>query len=233
MNNQFQRSERLLGSDLYRDLRKKKIIVFGVGGVGSAAIDAIVRMGFESVYFVDYDVVDISNLNRQIFTNLENVGMYKCIAMQNHIKKINKDIEVHYKIKKIMYNIEEFELEKFDYVIDAIDSITAKINLAHFCYNNNIPLISSMGSGNRLDANAMKVMDIFDTKYDPLSRVMRRELKSRGVKRLKVVSSDEKPYCKSIRLDNSTKSSPSSVSFVPPVSGYIMVSEVVKELIRG
>lgn len=233
MNNQFQRTERMFGPDLYQDLMKKKIIVFGVGGVGSAAIDAIVRMGFKSISFVDFDVVDITNLNRQIFTNHDNIGMYKCIAMENHIRKINSDIEVNYKIKKIMYNIEEFRLEEFDYVIDAIDSITAKINLAHFCYNNNIPLISSMGAGNRIDVDALKVMDIYQTKYDPLARVMRRELKSRGVKRLKVISSDEKPYCKSIRLEDVKKSSPSSISFVPPVSGYKMVSEVIKELLRG
>lgn len=228
MNNQFSRTINLFGSETFSKIIEKKIIVFGVGGVGSAAIEALVRFGFKSIAFVDYDRVDESNLNRQIFTTRSNIGMYKCLAIKNRLEEINPDIIIDYKIKKILNNIEDFELNKYDYIIDAIDTVTAKINLIKYCNANKLNLISSMGTGNRLDVSSLKPMDIYQTSYDPLSKIIRHEIRLNGVNKQLVVSSTEKPLTKSFRAKGAKKSTPNSVSFVPPVSGYMMVSEIIK-----
>lgn len=230
MNNQFTRTRGIFSHDKYEEITSRKIIVFGTGGVGSAAIEAIVRFGFKSITYVDYDRVDESNLNRQIFTIRSNIGMYKCLAIKNRILEINPDINIKYYIKKLTFNMDDFNLKQYDYVIDAIDTVSAKINLIEYCYHNQIPLISSMGTGNRLDANKLEVMDVFDTSYDPLSKIIRHELKKRGIKKQKVISSREMPSIKSKREEGSRRSSPFSVSYVPPVSGYLMVSEVINYL---
>lgn len=233
MNNQFTRTQLLFTDPIYKKITEKKIIIFGVGGVGGACVDALVRMGFKSITFVDYDTVNETNLNRQVFTNIANIGMYKCLALENHILEINKDIKIDYKIKKLTDNLEDFNLCDFDFVIDAIDSITSKLNLIEFCYNNSIPIVSSMGTGNRINASELAIMDIYETNYDPLAKVMRRELRKRNVKKLRVVSSTAPAYCKSIQEVNKAKPTPLSVSYVPPVSGYLMVSEVINTLMRG
>lgn len=233
MNNQFIRTRNLLGEEKYNKVISKKVIVFGVGGVGSATIEAFVRFGFKEITFVDYDKVDISNLNRQLFTTIDNVGMYKCLALRERINSINKQMKVNYLIKKLNKNIEEFQLEQYDYVIDAIDMITSKLDLIEYCSRNKINIISSMGTGNKVNPDSLKITDVYKTNNDPLAKVMRRELRKRRVKKLKVVSSDELPIIKSIRPDDKNKSTPFSASFVPPVSGYLMAGEVIRSFIEG
>lgn len=232
MNSQFIRTLNLLGDKEYERVTNKKVIIFGVGGVGSACIEAFVRFGFKQIDFVDFDTVDISNLNRQLFTTLDSVGMFKCIAMKERIQSINKQIKVNYKIKKILKNVEDFNLKEYDYVVDAIDMITSKLNLIEYCYKNKINIISSMGTGNKINPDKLKVLDVYKTNNDPLAKVMRRELSRRKVKRLKVVSSDELPLKRSIRNDGASKSTPFSTSFVPPVSGYLMAGEIIKTFIE-
>ncbi|MDO5027050.1 MAG: tRNA threonylcarbamoyladenosine dehydratase [Tissierellia bacterium] len=230
MTNQFSRTLPIFPDGKYEKIIDKKIIVFGTGGVGSAAIESLVRFGFKSIAFVDYDRVDESNLNRQIFTDRKNIGMYKCLAMRDRIIEINPDIQVTYFIKRLGDDIEIFNLHDYDYVIDAIDTITSKINLIEYCNKEKIPLISSMGTGNRLDPCKLSIMDVYETSYDPLSKIMRHELKKRGIKKQKVVSSKEIPPIKSRRLEGGKKSTPFSVSYVPPVAGYMIASEVIKFL---
>lgn len=232
MNDQFSRTVNLFGQDKYELIKRKKIIVFGVGGVGSSAVEALVRFGFESITIVDYDRVDETNLNRQIFSNRSNIGMLKCLTMKERIKSINPDIKINYYIKRVSFSFEKFNLKEYDYVIDAIDSVGAKINLIDYCNKESIPIISSMGTGNRIDTSKLKVMDIFETKNDPLSKVIRRELRKRGISKQKVISSIELPRVKSKRENGARKSSPLSVSYVPPVAGYIMVSEIIKEIME-
>lgn len=233
MIQQFSRTINLIGDSQYEKVVNKKVIVFGVGGVGSATIEALVRFGFKSITFVDYDRVDISNLNRQIFSKYANVGMLKCLAMKERIHEINDDIKVDYFIKKLVDNVDQFELSEYDYVVDAIDMITAKLNLIEYCHKNNIKIISSMGTGNRIRPDLLTITDVYKTKNDPLAKVMRRELKKRNVKKLKVICSEEIPITKSIRSENSSKSTPFSASFVPPVSGYMIAGEIIKTFIEG
>ncbi|MDO4778583.1 MAG: tRNA threonylcarbamoyladenosine dehydratase [Tissierellia bacterium] len=232
MTNQFDRTITLLGDD-YNRIVNKKVIIFGIGGVGAACALALARIGIKKLTFVDFDRVDITNLNRQIFTDLHNVGMFKCIALKEYIERINTEIIIDYKIKKVLNNLNDFNLSEFDYVVDAIDLITAKLNLIEYCSKNNINIISSMGTGNRIDASKLQIVDIFSTKNDPLAKVVRRELKKRNVKKLDVVCSDEIPLKKSVREEERGKSTPSSISFVPPVSGYIMASYIIKKILKG
>lgn len=230
MNDQFQRTRDLFGKDIYDKIRSKKVIVFGIGGVGSSAILSLVRFGFTNITYVDYDVVDITNLNRQVFTKHKSIGQYKCLALKDYIEEINKDINIYYFIKKLNGNISYFNLDNYDYVIDAIDTISAKLDLIEYCYNNDIYIISSMGTGNKLDPGKLEVKDIYETSYDPLAKVMRKELRARGVKKLKVVCSKEESLKKSIRIGGKNKSTPFSTSFVPPVSGYMMASEIIRDI---
>lgn len=233
MRDQFSRTVDLISPKIYDQVIKKKIIVFGVGGVGSAVIEALVRFGFDSITFVDNDYVKLSNLNRQIFTKYSNVGMYKCLAMRDRINEINDSIEIKYFIRKVGSNLVDFNLESYDYVVDAIDMISSKLNLIEFCSKNKIPVISSMGTGNRVRADKLKITDIYKTTYDPLAKVIRKELKKRNIKRLKVVCSDELPIAKSMRSDIPSKSIPFSASYVPPVSGYMIAGEIIKTFIKG
>lgn len=233
MNKQFSRTIGLLGEKDFNKIVEKKIIVFGCGGVGAATIESLARFGLKSITFVDYDRVDESNLNRQVFTSRRNIGSYKCLALRDRIREINPEIKVEYKIKKILNNPEDFKLEDYDYVVDAIDTVTGKLSLIENCKKNSIKLISSMGAGNRLDPSKIKVMDIYDTKNDALARVMRRELRKRSIDSLKVVCSDEQAISKSIRNQTSNKSTPLSSSFVPAVAGYILAAEIIKDILRS
>lgn len=233
MKEQFSRTISLLGEQDFDKIINKKVIIFGVGGVGAACAISLARIGLKKLTIVDYDRVDISDLNRQVFTNLNNVGMYKCIALKNYIKSINPKIVINFKIKKILYNVEDFDLKSYDYVVDAIDLITAKINLIEYCFKNSIKIISSMGTGNRIDASKLEIIDIYKTSNDPLAKVLRSEFKKRGVKKLDVVFSSEIPYIKSKRIQGKNKSTPSSISFVPPVAGYIMASHVIMKFLKG
>ncbi len=231
-NNIYSRTESLIGKDSLEILKNSKVIVFGIGGVGSFAVESLCRCGIGEISLVDFDIIDITNVNRQIHAMLDNIGKYKVDEMKKRIELINPDIKVNiFKEKLDKDNIEKFNLKYYDYVIDAIDTITSKIYLIKYCFENNIKVISSMGAGNKLDPTRFKVADIYKTSGCPLARVIRRELKKLGVKNLKCVYSDENSIGEKIESDIIRKSTPSSISFIPSTMGLIITSEVVKDLI--
>lgn len=231
-NNIYSRTESLIGKDSLEILKNSKVIVFGIGGVGSFAVESLCRCGIGEISLVDFDTIDITNVNRQIHAMLDNIGKYKVDEMKKRIELINPDIKVNiFKEKLEKDNIEKFNLKYYDYVVDAIDTITSKIYLIKYCFENNIKIISAMGAGNKLDPTRFKVADIYKTSGCPLARVMRRELKRLHVKKLKCVYSDEISIGEKIESDEIRKSSPSSISFIPSTMGLIITSEVVKDLI--
>ena len=231
-NNIYSRTESLIGKDSLEILKNSKVIVFGIGGVGSFAVESLCRCGIGEISLVDFDIIDITNVNRQIHAMLDNIGKYKVDEMKKRIELINPDIKVNiFKEKLEKDNIEKFNLKYYDYVVDAIDTITSKIYLIKYCFENNIKIISAMGAGNKLDPTRFKVADIYKTSGCPLARVMRRELKRLHVKKLKCVYSYEISIGEKIESDEIRKSSPSSISFIPSTMGLIITSEVVKDLI--
>lgn len=235
MDSYFSRTSLLLGEEALDKLSKKKIIIFGLGGVGGYCVEALVRSGIKSFTLVDNDVVSSSNLNRQIIATRKTIGRKKVEAMKERILEINDEVEVKVLDKfALKDNIDEFNLESYDYVIDAIDTISAKIAICEKCDQNNIPLISSMGAGNKLNPLMFEVSDIYSTSVCPLAKVMRRELKKRGVKKLKVVYSKEEALTPKtiIKNEENGKITPGSVSFIPSVVGLIIASEVIKDLIK-
>ncbi len=232
-NNIYTRTELLIGREKLEILKKSKVIVFGIGGVGSFTVEALARCGVGKISMVDFDTIDITNVNRQIHAFKENVGLYKVDEMKKRVNSINEDIIVDtFKEKLEKENISKFNLEQYDYIVDAIDTITSKIFLAKYAFEKNIKIISAMGAGNKMDPTRLKVSDINKTTTCPLARVLRRELKKVGVKKLKVVYSDEKSVGEKIENEQRRKSSPSSISFMPSVMGLIIASEIVKDLIK-
>lgn len=250
MQDSFTRSRLLLGSEGIDILRKSRILVFGVGGVGGYVVEALVRSGVGAIDIVDNDTVSITNINRQIIATEKNIGKYKVDVMAERIREINHECVVKtYKTFFLPENSDTFDFTEYDYVVDAIDTVTAKIELIVCCQKAGIPVISSMGTGNKLDPTRLHVTDIYKTSGDPLARVMRRELKKRNVKHLKVVYStetpvehkeiydfaDEKQNVSSREIKDTQpvrKTVPGSVSFVPPVAGMIIAGEVVKDLVK-
>ncbi len=223
---QFSRTERLIGKDNLELLKNKNIIIFGLGGVGSYVAEALARCGIGKMTVVDKDTVDITNINRQLYALHSTVGRNKADVAKERILDINPQCEVTAVVKMYLpENADEFELEKYDYIIDAIDNVTAKIDLAVKAEVLNIPIIASMGTGNKLDPTAFKITDIYKTDTCPLCRVMRRELKTRGVKKLKVLYSTEIPH-------NDGERTPASISFVPSTAGLIIAGSVVEDLIK-
>ena len=231
--NQFSRLQMLIGEEALLKLKNKKVLIFGLGGVGGNTIDALARSGICSFTIVDNDKVNITNINRQLIANLDTIGRYKVDVMEEHLKSINKDIVV---IKKNMFylpeNGDEFDFSKYDYVVDAIDTVSAKIDIIYRCKTTHTPVISTLGCGNKMDPTMLEVSDLSKTEYDPLAKVMRRELKKRGITHLKVVYSKELPI-KPIEdsQEDNKKVVPGSTAFVPPVAGIIIASEVIKDLI--
>ena len=238
MSEIFSRTELLLGEDAVKELSKKRVAVFGVGGVGGYVCEALVRSGIGAFDICDNDTVAASNINRQIIATTGSVGKYKVDVMKERMLDINPEVDVRvHKCFFLPENADSFPFEEYDYVVDAVDTVTAKIELIMRAKEKNIPVISSMGAGNKLDPTAFTVADIYKTSVDPLARVMRRELKKRGVKDLKVVYSTEEPLQpigghKSPSEDSSRRSTPGSVAFVPSVAGLCIASEIVKDLIR-
>ncbi len=230
MKKQFYRSSLLLGEEGIKKLIESKVIIFGLGGVGSICAEALVRAGIGEITIVDNDVIDITNLNRQIQTNQKNIGMSKSEEMAKRLIEINSDLKVV--IKEKFYtkdNRDEFfPGPGYDYIIDAIDTISSKIDLASYGFFYDVPVISSMGAGNKLDPTTFEVSDIYKTSVDPIARVMRRELRKLRVEKLKVVFSKEEPI--KIKADGDIKII-GSVPFGPAVAGLIMAGEVVKDLI--
>lgn len=232
----FTRTKMVIGDNGLEKLQNAHVAVFGVGGVGSFAVEALARAGVGTITMIDFDTIVMTNLNRQLHALEDTIGQYKVDAMKARILKINPELKVN--ALKSLYNnetCEEIFSYGFDYVIDAIDMVTWKLHLIEHCYHHNIPIISSMGTGNKMDPTQFKVADLYETSIDPLAKVLRNELRKRGVKNLKVVYSTEVP-AKPDRLDynpdNPRKQTPGSISFVPSVAGLILSSQVVKDLIR-
>ncbi len=236
MENQFERTELLLGKDGVKKLAASRAAVFGVGGVGGYAAEALARAGVGAIDLIDSDKVSISNINRQIIATRKTVGKYKVDVMAERVADINPNIKVRsFRTFYLPETEEEFDFKNYDYIIDAVDTVTAKIALVVNADKANTPIISSMGAGNKLDPTAFEVADIYETSVCPLAKVMRYELRRRGIKKLKVVYSKEKPI-KPITLAEgggssaSRKAVPGSVSFVPSVAGLIIAGEVIKYL---
>ena len=231
MSNQDQRTEMLIGRDCLQILKQSRVAVFGVGGVGGYAVEALARAGVGAIDIFDNDTISESNINRQIIATHESVGMLKTDAFEKRILSINPECRVKKHTLFVTPEIiDALDLSVYSYVADAIDTVTAKIALAVKCESEKIKLISSMGTGNKLDPLAFEVSDIYKTSVCPLARVMRYELKKRGVKKLKVVFSKEEPIKPQPRADGE-RVPPASISFVPPAAGLIIASEIIRELI--
>lgn len=238
MKEQFQRTAFLLGEDAIDKLNKARVAVFGVGGVGGYVCEALVRSGVGSFDLIDNDIVSITNLNRQIIATQSTIGKFKTEVMKERMLDINPDVKVNiHECFFLPENASNFPFVEYDYIIDAVDTVTAKIELIMIANKYNIPIISAMGAGNKLDPSRFQITDIYKTTMCPLAKVMRRELKKRGIKKLKVVYSDEKPITPNDSCDISPanescikRSIPGSTAFVPAVAGLIIAGEVVKDL---
>lgn len=248
MLTQFSRTQLLLGEDLMERLKNARVAVFGVGGVGGYVCEALVRSGVGEFDLIDDDKVCLTNINRQIIATRKTVGQYKVDVMKERMLEINPDVKVNvYKCFFLPENADDFPFSEYDYVVDAVDTVTAKIELVMKCKEAGVPIISSMGAGNKLEASAFKVADIYKTKMCPLAKVMRRELKKRGVKKLTVVYSEEKPIRPLEDMSISSRTNcicppgakhkcterrdiPGSIAFVPSVAGLIAAGEIVKDL---
>ena len=248
MLNQFSRTQLLLGKEAMDKLQNSRVAVFGIGGVGGYVCEALVRSGVGEFDLVDDDKVCLTNLNRQIIATRTTVGKYKTEVMKERILEINPDAKVNiHNCFFLPENADDFPFEEYDYVVDAVDTVTAKIALVMKAKEKNVPIISSMGAGNKLDGSQFKVADIYKTKVCPLAKVMRRELKKRGVKKLKVVYSTEPPVEQQEDMSISCRKNcicppgakhkcterraiPGSIAFVPSVAGLILAGEVVKDL---
>ena len=237
MGHKFDRTQRLLGSDAMDKLKNAHVAVFGIGGVGGHAADALVRSGVGAITIVDSDDVAESNINRQLIATTKTVGQKKVDVMEAHLLEINPDVKIY---KHACFFLPEtkdqFDFSQYDYVIDAVDTVTAKLALVEACREVSVPIISSMGAGNKLDPTAFEVTDIYKTSVCPLAKVMRKELKARGVRKLKVVYSKEIPLtpieAEEFVSDEarSRRATPGSIAFVPSVAGLILAGEVIKDL---
>ena len=231
MKEEFSRTELLLGEDGVSRLSSSRVAIFGVGGVGGYVAEALARAGVGTLDLIDKDDVSISNINRQIIALHSTIGQYKVDVAANRIKDINPDAVVNtYQTFYLPETADQFDFTKYDYVVDAIDTVTGKIQLVMQAQACGTPIISSMGAGNKLDPTRFEVADIYKTSVCPLAKVMRRELKSRGVKSLKVVYSQEPPMTPNISSRENGKQVPGSISFVPSVVGLIIAGEVIKDL---
>ena len=248
MLNQFSRTQLLLGEGAMQELANKRVAVFGIGGVGGYACEALVRSGIGAFDLIDDDKVCLTNLNRQIIATRKTVGKYKTEVMKERMLEINPNVDV--RIHNCFFlpeNADKFPFDEYDYIIDAVDTVTAKISIIMKANELGIPVISSMGAGNKLDPTAFMVADIYKTRVCPLAKVMRRELKKRGVKKLKVVYSEEQPTRPIEDMSISCRTNcicppgaehkcterrdiPGSVAFVPSVVGLIIAGEVIKDI---
>ena len=249
MLNQFSRTELLLGKEAMERLSRARVAVFGIGGVGGYTVEALVRSGVGAIDLIDDDKVCLTNINRQTIATTSTIGKYKVDVAEERIKSIHPHAVVHtYKTFYMPDTAKEFDFSQYDYVIDAIDTVTGKLMLVEQAEASHTPIISSMGAGNKLDPAAFEVTDIYKTSVCPLAKVMRRELKKRGIKKLKVVYSKEKPLtpgddmaisCRShcvcppgtARKCTDRRQIPGSISFVPSVVGLIIAGEVIKDLV--
>lgn len=236
MNERLIRTQMVIGENGVNKLKDAHVAIFGIGGVGSFTAEALARAGVGELTFIDFDTVSVSNINRQIHALVDTVGSLKVELMKERVLKINPDIIIHGIAEKFTdQNSVEILSADFDYVVDAIDMVTWKLHLIESCYKKEIKIISSMGTGNKMDPTRFQVADISQTRVCPLARVLRKELKNRGVKKLQCVFSDElpgKPETLEVDSEQPNKQIPGSISFVPSVSGLIMASQVVTNLLK-
>ena len=236
--NPFSRTELLLGVDAMDKLRNARVAVFGLGGVGGYVVEALARSGVGCLDLIDHDTISLTNINRQILATHATVGMSKAAAAAARVKDINPDATVH--VHETFYlpdTAAQFDFTQYDYIVDAIDTVTGKLMLAFDAQRCGTPIISSMGTGNKLDPTAFRVADISQTKGCPLARIMRKECKKRGIQKLKVVYSEEEPIPSKLdgleeELPEGRRALPGSVAFVPSVAGLIIAGEVIKDLIK-
>ena len=254
---QFARTQLLLGQEAMERLYQKRVAVFGIGGVGGYVCEALVRSGIGAFDLIDSDTVSLTNLNRQIIATRKTLGQYKVDVMRDRMLEINPEVRVRvHKCFFLPENADEFPFGEYDYVVDAVDTVTAKIELILRAQKENVPIISAMGAGNKLDAGRLKIADIYETSVCPLAKVMRRELKKRGVEHLKVVYSDEEPirplegkvvadadglgfsedglgFSGEGKTGGSRRSVPGSTAFVPAVAGLLIAGEIVRDLSKA
>ncbi|MBO6154486.1 MAG: tRNA threonylcarbamoyladenosine dehydratase [Lachnospiraceae bacterium] len=243
MNREFTRSALLMGEAAVEKLQKSRVAIFGVGGVGGYVCEALVRSGVGAFDLIDKDVVDVTNINRQIIATQSTVGRPKVEVMRERMLDINPEVLVN--ARECFFlpeNATDFDFTNYDFIVDCVDTVTAKIQIIMQAREAGVPVISSMGAGNKMDASRFKVADIYKTNVDPLARVMRRELKKRGVKKLTVVYSDEEPMTpirdahwseSAVEPEGRVKQTPGSVAFVPGAAGLIIAGEVVRQLISS
>ena len=233
MKEELSRLENLIGKESLDILSTKKVAIFGLGGVGGYVVEGLVRSGINHFFLVDKDVVDISNINRQIIATQSSIGKDKTELMKDRILSINPEADIE--IRKEFYlpgNADSFDLSKFDYVIDAIDTVSSKIELIKRCHELNVPIISALGAGNKLNPSELLISDISKTEYDPLAKVVRRELRKLGINHVKVAFSKEKSLIKGVDKDeNRRKATPASAIFVPASMGLLIASEVIKDFL--
>ena len=233
MLNQFSRTELLIGKDGLEKLSKAKVAIFGIGGVGGFVTEGLVRAGIGNIVLIDHDTVSESNLNRQIIATTKTIGKYKVDVMKERILDINPNanVEVH---KEFFMPSSGTDIinDSLTYVVDCIDTVTAKIEIINRCKNLNIPVISAMGTGNKLDPSKFEITDISKTSVCPLAKVMRKELRNRGITNLKVIYSKEEPIKTCVIDEESHKQVPGSISFVPSVAGLMIAGEIVRDIIK-
>ena len=221
------RTERMIPKEDVEKINDKSVIVFGLGGVGGSCVEALVRAGIGEIGLVDGDEYEITNINRQAFATTKTLGMRKVDACEERLHEINPKLKIKkYDLFVSEENIRDIDFESYDYVVDAIDTITSKLLIIREAYDRKIKIISAMGAGNRLDPTKFQVMEIEKTQNDPLARIMRKKLKEMGIKKLKVVCSSELP----IKTGDRT---PGSISFVPPVCGMVLASQVIRDILKS
>lgn len=231
MENLYSRIENLIGDKALEKLKNSRVAVFGIGGVGGYCVEALARVGVGTIDLFDNDTVNITNINRQIIATQSTIGKDKVQAAKQRISDINPEIKVN--CHKIFYNENtEIDLSVYDYIIDAIDTVSSKILLISSAQKANVPIISSMGTGNKICPEMLEVADIYKTSVCPLAKVMRYELKKRGIKKLKVVYSKEEPIKPQIQEEECGRHIPASTVFVPACAGMILAAEVIKDLIK-
>lgn len=233
MDERFIRTINLIGEDQFKILKHAKILVIGIGGVGGYVVEMFARCGIGQIDLMDHDTISTSNINRQIIATIGSIGEYKVDVMKKRILEINPNCIVHTsKTFLLKENIDNLCVENYDYVIDAIDTISTKLAIIEKCHQFNIPLISSMGTGNKMHPEFLEITDISKTSVCPLARIIRCELRKRGIHHLKVCYSKEVPIKKYITIDNSNKHIPSSIAFVPSMAGILIASAVINSLIN-